>query len=911
MPIDDLYAESTNQYVAGSNQVNVPAPQTPPSTGFGSIAKAVGRGVGQGALQFGGALSDTAAGLSQSYVDPDSAAGTALSPEAQAAQDQRINDALAKQRAGHLFESRVGTAAYDLADTLKPDPTKTTATDQIVQGAVSGLTQLVPSTLLFGPVGGAVAGGASIGMARSEDLKRQGVDVGTRTAVGTVEGALSGAGAVLPVAGSTIARTAGLVAVGGPGLGIAQGVAEKAILRNANYDHLADQIDPLDPTSLAASTLVAGVFAGAHVVATARGAKAATVAESSAAAPKTAPVDVPLTDLPIDTRKALRYNAPQLDAYAAQAAQAAGVPPEMLLFIKNRGEQSNSNQVSPKGAKGVMQFTDPTFAQFGKGDPTDPINSIDAAAAYSKDLLQRYNGDVRAALTEYNGGVKQAEAVHAGGAPTDPETIKYLRKYDQFAATQQINSVKFNAAPDQVDAALVSRGQNIVDDANILPETDVAGMAAHQDAFELASKQMSDGGFPQVSNSIPDDATGRAAYQAFERDVGTASASDNLAAVQAQYVADTTALRSQVNAEMFARARSELTAKAAGFDPNTPGLMVGKNGSTYVNTRGGAQRFHGSSNAIDKLSDDYALAGDNRNIYGQGFYTTDAADISHGYMKKGKGGTPTLHNVTHGDVPLFDMEAPVNPDVHAMLEKVMGDVPSENAETGAPLKNLREIFDEYRHNSKYEGLTRDDVQETFDAIRYNLEQQGYRGYEHQGGHGTGHDTHNVKIFWTPESDVAIEHGDINDFRVDPERVQAAKDLDLLESGQLPEKYIGLMKARANELLKQLQDQRETARAQAARPLEEAPAWLDDMKSSAVEALGPEAPKMTPVESNVRDAAEQAPETPVHLDVSDVGGHEYNGSLKDALELIDNEHAATVDDANLFKVAANCFIATEF
>jgi soluble lytic murein transglycosylase-like protein len=518
MPIDDLYADSTNQYLSGSNQVNVPVPQTSPSTSITSIARAVGRGFGQGALQFGGALADTTAGLSQFYVDPDSAAGAAMSPEAQAAQDKQINDALAKQRAGHLFESRAGAAAYDLADTLKPDPTNTTATDQIVQGAVSGLTQILPSALLFGTAGGAVAGGVSIGMSRAEDLKRQGVDVGTRTAVGAVDGALGGAGAVLPVAGSTLARTAALVAVGGPGMGIAQGAAEKAILRNANYDHLADQIDPLDPTNLAASTLVAGVFAGAHVVSTARGAKS--TAEAAAAAPKTPPIDVPITDMSVDARKALRYNAPQLDAYATQAAQAAGVPPEMLLFIKNRGEQSNSNQVSPKGAKGVMQFTPDTWAAFGKGDPTDPVNSIDASAAYAKDLLQRYDGDVRAALTEYNGGVKQAQAVHAGGAPTDPETIKYLRKYDRLAATQQINTVKFDATPEQVDAALASHGQNIVDEANILPETDVAGMAAHQDAFDAAARQMNDGGFPQISDRLPDAITGHDSYYAFERAVG-------------------------------------------------------------------------------------------------------------------------------------------------------------------------------------------------------------------------------------------------------------------------------------------------------------------------------------------------------------------------------------------------------
>jgi len=499
MPIDDLYSESTGAYLAGSNQVNVPVPQTQPSTSITSIARAAARGVGQGALNLGGAASDLFAGASQIFVDPDT---LALNSNAQAQTDSQINDAIAKARAGHLFESRFGSAAYDLADTLKPDPTKSTAVDQVVQGAVSGLTQIVPAAVLGGPLAGAVVGGASIGLGRAEDLKRQGVDVGTRTAVGGVEGVLGGAGAVLPVAGSTIARTAGLVAVGGPGLGIAQGAAEKAILRNANYDHLADQIDPLDPTNLAASTLIAGVFGAAHTVGAARAAKA----DAAAVTAQTGNAQMPLTDMTIAARKALRYDSPQLDAYATQAAQAAGVPPQMLLFIKNQGERSNSNQVSPAGAKGVMQFTPDTWSAYGKGDPTDPVNSIDAAAAYAKDLLQRYNGDVRAAITEYNGGVKQAQAVHAGGAPTADETVAYLQRYDRFAANHQIDTAAFNPTPDQVDAALVSHGQQMVDDAYIFGTPDPSAMADHQEAFELAARQMGDGQMPDVTRYFtPDD----------------------------------------------------------------------------------------------------------------------------------------------------------------------------------------------------------------------------------------------------------------------------------------------------------------------------------------------------------------------------------------------------------------------
>ncbi|MDR8077846.1 lytic transglycosylase domain-containing protein [Burkholderia cenocepacia] len=534
MPVDSLYADQTASFLSGQNQIDVPEPRTYPPTSITSIARAVGRGLGQGGTALFGAASDLAAGLSQIYVDPDT---LTLNPQAQADADKQVNAAIAKQRAGHLFESPLGTRAYDLSDTFKPDPARTTAIDQTVQGVTSGLTQIVPAAVLGGPLAGAAVGGTSIGMSRAEDLKRQGVDVGTRTAVGAVEGAITAAGAVLPVAGTTVARTAGLVAAGGPGAAIAQATIEKAILRNADYDHLADQIDPLDPVNIAASTLMAGAFAGAHTAVTARAAR-------QTAAVATAPLET----LSVDARKALPYNAPQLDAYAAQAAQREGVPQALLDFIKNHGERSNSNQVSSAGAQGVMQFTKDTWAAYGKGDPQDPVNSIDAAARYAKDLLQRYDGDMRAAVTEYNGGVEQARAVQAGGTPTAKETIGYLKRFDEYVATRGIDSATFRVTPEQVDAALLARGQRIVDDAYVFGRPDdVAAMTAHQDAFELAARQMDAGQFPDVARFVTGDDSARAT--ALDSLIAEAEAQRTDVAQQASGLADQGVV-SQMRAEL-------------------------------------------------------------------------------------------------------------------------------------------------------------------------------------------------------------------------------------------------------------------------------------------------------------------------------------------------------------------------
>lgn len=136
-----------------------------------------------------------------------------------------------------------------------------------------------------------------------------------------------------------------------------------------------------------------------------------------------------LVGIPLEQRKSLRYNSPELDEYASFVERRNGLPKGLVKAIKNAGERSNSNQVSPKDAKGVMQFIPSTWRKYGKdADPADPMASMDATGDYLKDLLQRYNGNVDAAITEYNGGVKQAQAVADGGKPWVPETATYLSR---------------------------------------------------------------------------------------------------------------------------------------------------------------------------------------------------------------------------------------------------------------------------------------------------------------------------------------------------------------------------------------------------------------------------------------------------------------------------------------------------
>ncbi|CUJ79107.1 Transglycosylase SLT domain [Achromobacter sp. 2789STDY5608633] len=157
----------------------------------------------------------------------------------------------------------------------------------------------------------------------------------------------------------------------------------------------------------------------------------------------------------------MRYDDPKLNEYATKVEQENGLPPGLLNAIKNQGERSNSDQVSPAGAKGVMQFMPGTWEQYGKGEITNPYDSIDAAGRYFVDLLKRYNGNVDAAITEYNGGVKQARAVQAGGTPSATETINYLARVKE--------GLTANSALGAVNMAQAAQGAPLAAQASAKP----------------------------------------------------------------------------------------------------------------------------------------------------------------------------------------------------------------------------------------------------------------------------------------------------------------------------------------------------------------------------------------------------------------------------------------------------------
>lgn len=462
----------------------------------GTAGAAIGKGVASGLTATAGFWSDVVGAFGDVQAGYGAQADPALlvDPEARRKFADQGADAAARVQSGDAFSSQIGSRLYGIAAGFNPDPMTSNVVDRTLFGFTSVGARALGYSLAGGPLVGAALTAADVGSEASQRLKEQGVDIGTRTAVGAVEGAGAGLGVVAPIAGNTLLKTAALVAGAGPGAYVAQTAATKAILENAGYDKIANQYDPFDPVGLAVSTAVPAFFGAVHM----RGA-----ARAPAAAPGT-PAARPLADMSASELKAVPHNDPRLDDYATQVEQHNGLPPGVIVALKNAGERSNSNQVSSAGARGVMQFTDSTWNAYGRGDRTNPLDSIDAAGRYLPDLIKQYDGDVRAAVAAYNGGTKAGDAVHAGRAAPTKETRDYLSRVQQYLSDggAQEMAGRRVPTPDEVDAARVALNRDLIDRTNLANPDDVQGLAENLTAFQRAQDQMGLGARVEVSDTL-------------------------------------------------------------------------------------------------------------------------------------------------------------------------------------------------------------------------------------------------------------------------------------------------------------------------------------------------------------------------------------------------------------------------
>jgi soluble lytic murein transglycosylase-like protein len=117
----------------------------------------------------------------------------------------------------------------------------------------------------------------------------------------------------------------------------------------------------------------------------------------------------------------------KIDQIIVEAASRHGVEPLLLFSVMHQESAFNSQAVSPKGARGLMQLMPATAARFGVKNIFDPEQNIHGAAQYLRFLLDLFDGDVSLALAGYNAG-EGAVKKYGYSVPPYPETINYVRK---------------------------------------------------------------------------------------------------------------------------------------------------------------------------------------------------------------------------------------------------------------------------------------------------------------------------------------------------------------------------------------------------------------------------------------------------------------------------------------------------
>lgn len=117
------------------------------------------------------------------------------------------------------------------------------------------------------------------------------------------------------------------------------------------------------------------------------------------------------------------------------AAQKHGVDEKLISSVIAAESNFDPKAISRKHALGLMQLLPTTAKQYAVSNVFDPAQNIDAGTHYLKDLLARYQGNLKLALAAYNAGPEMVDRY--GGVPPFPETRSYVRQITAALATIQ------------------------------------------------------------------------------------------------------------------------------------------------------------------------------------------------------------------------------------------------------------------------------------------------------------------------------------------------------------------------------------------------------------------------------------------------------------------------------------------
>jgi len=116
--------------------------------------------------------------------------------------------------------------------------------------------------------------------------------------------------------------------------------------------------------------------------------------------------------------------------FIIQTASHHQIDPALIKAIIMAESGYNPRAISKRGAKGLMQLMPGTAQSLGVEDIFNPHQNITGGVQYFKQMVNRFNGDVKLALAAYNAGSRNVR--NYNGVPPFKATHSYIKKVFKY-----------------------------------------------------------------------------------------------------------------------------------------------------------------------------------------------------------------------------------------------------------------------------------------------------------------------------------------------------------------------------------------------------------------------------------------------------------------------------------------------